>query len=176
MLNDSRIKDLSGKRFGRLVAILPTEERINRNIVWLCECDCGKQLGIKSCHLINGRTQSCGCLRNDSAKTTHTNHGKAHSKINHVWASMKQRCLNPNNKGFPNYGGRGITVCQEWQDSFQAFYDYVSRLPHFGEDGYSLDRINNDGNYEPGNVKWSTRAEQNRNRRCFRKKVKDYIQ
>ena len=93
------------------------------------------------------------------------------SKINGVWKDMKKRCFNTNCKAFEDYGGRGITVCQEWQDSFETFYGYVSQLPHFGEPGYSLDRINNDGNYEPGNVKWSTCKEQNNNRRNTRKAI-----
>lgn len=78
---------------------------------------------------------------------------------------MKQRCNNPNDHGYKNYGGRGIKVCKEWEDSFQAFYDYVSVLPHFGEEGRSLDRIDNEGDYEPGNVRWATRKEQNFNKR-----------
>lgn len=78
---------------------------------------------------------------------------------------MNHRCFNENDKNFSNYGGRGITVCDEWRKDFVAFYEYVSKLEHFGEDGYSLDRINNDGNYEPGNVRWANRVEQGRNKR-----------
>lgn len=78
---------------------------------------------------------------------------------------MIQRCKNPNSKKYVDYGGRGIAVFKEWQQSFDMFYAYVSKLPHFGERGYTLDRINNDGNYEPGNVRWATRTEQNRNTR-----------
>lgn len=78
---------------------------------------------------------------------------------------MRNRCFKTSHKNYKDYGGRGITVCKEWNESFQAFYDYVSQLPHFGEEGYSLDRIDNDGNYEPSNVKWSTWNEQANNRR-----------
>ena len=78
---------------------------------------------------------------------------------------MKDRCFNERNKRFFDWGGRGITVCDEWKNSFQAFYDHVSQLPHFGEEGYSIDRINNDENYEPGNVRWATVKEQNNNKR-----------
>lgn len=91
---------------------------------------------------------------------------------------MRRRCLNPNYKDYKGYGGRGITVCEEWKNSFQAYYDYVSKLPHYGEKGYSLDRIDNDGNYEPGNVRWATAKEQanNRRKRKFRKPGDDYVE
>lgn len=85
---------------------------------------------------------------------------------------MKKRCYNPKDEHFKYWGARGIAVCDEWLQSFQAFYDYVSQLPHFGEKGYTLDRINNDGNYEPGNVRWATAKEQIHNRRISIKKGK----
>ena len=89
------------------------------------------------------------------------------SNIYYVWSQMKNRCNNPKYKKYCDYGGRGIKVCDEWENSFQAFYEYVSQLPHYGEEGYSIDRINNDGNYEPGNVRWATKLEQRHNqRRC----------
>lgn len=168
-MSKGKIKNLEGQRFGRLLVLEMTQKRINRNVVWSCLCECGKYAEVKSGDLIRGRTKSCGCFRVDTAVETHTFHGKRNTKINFIWGSMKQRCLNANNKGFKNYGGRGIKVCDEWKNSFQAFYDYVSKLPHFGEKGYSLDRINNDGNYEPGNVRWATRKEQSNNRRCTRR-------
>ena len=152
-----------------------TEKRIRRNVVWLCVCDCGNCVEIRGGDLQSGRTRSCGCLRADSAKETHSIHGKAHSKIHFVWLSMKNRCFNNKAQGFRNYGGRGIRVCDEWKNDFQSFYDYVSQLPHFGEDGYSIDRINNDGNYEPGNVRWATQKEQVNNRRNSRKSTEDLV-
>lgn len=90
------------------------------------------------------------------------------SKIYSVWENMKTRCFNIKSKDYPGYGARGITVCPEWKNDFQAFYDCVSQLAHFGEAGYSLDRIDNDGNYEPGNVRWTTAKEQANNRRVVR--------
>lgn len=167
-MNDTKALDLVGQRFGRLTVIERCGSRYGR-ASWRCRCDCGNEIIATSGNLVE-RTRSCGCYQKDRAKESQTLHGMAHTKINFIWIAMKQRCSNPKNQGFKNYGGRGIKVCQEWQDSFEAFYDYVSQLPHFGEPGYSLDRINNDGNYEPGNVKWSTKTEQNQNRR----KVKHY--
>jgi len=93
-------------------------------------------------------------------------HGLSNTKAHKVWLDMRARCFNPKKERYKNYGGRGITVCKEWagSDGFQAFYDYVSKLEHFGEEGYSLDRINVNGNYEPGNIRWATDAQQKRNR------------
>ena len=175
------IKNIAGKRFGKLVALYPTNERNAGNIVWLCQCDCGKFFKTTCTSLITGRTLSCGCMRkqkaseNAKAGNNRRTHGMSKSKIYYVWMQMKNRCHNPESAAFKNYGGRGITVCEEWKNSFQAFYDYVSQLPHFNEEGYSLDRINNDGNYEPNNVRWATRAEQNNNKRNTGRKMKNGI-
>ena len=139
---------------------------------WLCRCDCGNEVVVIGNNL-KKEAFSCGCFQKEMAKRAKTTHGKAHSKLHYVWVAMKQRCFNPKVKNFKDYGGRGITVCDEWKNDFQAFCDYVSKLPHFGEDGYSLDRINNDGNYEPGNVRWATRTEQNQNRRKRKDGIKN---
>lgn len=155
--------DLTGQRFGRLLAIKRCGTKYGQS-AWLCRCDCGNEKVITASNL-KFNTVSCGCYHKEIAKESNTVHGKAHTRLAYSWNAMKQRCFNQKHKAYKNYGGRGITVCQEWKDSFQAFYDYVSALPHFGEKGYSLDRINNDGNYEPNNVKWSTKTEQNNNRR-----------
>lgn len=114
---------------------------------------------------MSGNTNSCGCYREERVIESTRKHGMACTKLGHVWSHMNQRCSNPNDKNYKNYGARGIKVCDDWKVDFQAFYDHVSKLPHFGQPGYSIDRIDNDGNYEPGNVKWSTALEQNNNRR-----------
>lgn len=88
------------------------------------------------------------------------------SKIYGVWQGIKYRCNNPNCSNFKNYGARGISISPLWEHDFQAFYDYVSALPHYGEEGYSIDRIDNDGNYEPGNVRWATKSQQGENTRA----------
>lgn len=173
-MSRGKIKDLTGIRFGRLVAVAKTEERIDRRVVWECKCDCGNMHHVQSNSLLSGKTRSCGCLEREHQKKfgeARTTHHQSRDKFYYLWQGMKQRCSNNNHKNYKDYGGRGITVCDEWKNSFEAFRDYVSQLPHFGESGYTLDRINNDGNYEPGNVKWSTQIEQCNNRRPKRKKV-----
>lgn len=161
----SKLKDITGHKFNRLTVVSRAENSKNGKAMWLCKCDCGNTLIVWGSNLRNGHTKSCGCLQKE--KTTNRNlvHGKACTNIHSTWKSMTQRCCNPNATSFKYYGARGISVCEEWKRDFQAFYDYVSQLPHFGEEGYSIDRINNNGNYEPGNVKWSTRKEQSSNRR-----------
>jgi hypothetical protein len=156
--------DMIGKRFGRLTVIAEGEKH-HRKCTWVCQCDCGNITApIDGHNLRRGATKSCGCLKLEKLIERSTSHGKSHSWIYRVYAGMKNRCYNPQDKHFCRWGGRGITVCDEWKNSFQAFYDYVSQLPHFGEKGYSLDRINNDGNYEPGNVRWATNETQCNNR------------
>lgn len=157
--------NLMGQRFGRLTVVEQNLAAKNGSYTWICKCDCGNiTKPIRGDCLRNGHRKSCGCIKKEVCGKF-TTHGKSESQPYTTWTMMKQRCFNPHACGFQNYGGRGITVCDEWKDNFQAFYDYVSKLPHFGEVGYSLDRINNDGNYEPGNVRWATRYEQQNNRR-----------
>mgnify|MGYP007112382901 CR=1 FL=1 len=152
-----------------MVALKREEEKKNGCYLWTCKCDCGNVVLVPSGYL--PRKKSCGCLVSETASRTASTgnnrrtHGMKGTKIYHVWEVIKYRCLNENNSQWKNYGGRGITICDEWKNDFKTFYDYVSELPHYGEEGYSIDRIDNDGNYEPGNCKWSTRLEQNTNKR-----------
>lgn len=164
-----KIKDLTGKRFGRLAVLAITNKRINRHVVWECLCDCGNKHFVQSNSLLSGKTQSCGCFMTESRGMARITHHQSNEKIYVVWQGMRKRCFSRYHKNYKDYGGRGIVVCDEWNESFQAFYDYVSQLPHFGEKGYSLDRINNDGNYEPGNVQWATQKEQMNNTRKTKK-------
>lgn len=161
--------DLTGQIFGNLVVVKRVEDHVTcggqKKKMYLCKCSCGNMKVIQSASLRNGRTKSCGCINLAKLKAGRTTHGMRKTRLYGEWAGMKTRCFNPNSQRFSDYGGRGITVCEEWKNDFKSFYDYVSQLPHFGEEGYSLDRINNDGNYEPGNVKWSTAKEQNFNQR-----------
>lgn len=159
-----RAKDITGQRFNLLVAISPAAN-VKKEIHWLCRCDCGKETICSGGNLRSGHTKSCGCLKAQAQQYGSVTHGMTHTSIYHTWNKMRQRCQNPNHDRFADYGGRGIRVCDTWSNSFEAFHDYVSRLSHFNESGRSLDRINNDGNYEPGNVRWATRVQQNRNTR-----------
>lgn len=156
--------NLAGQRFGKLVALGPVGRK-RHEIIWECRCDCGNETTVITNSLRSGATQSCGCLHRQRASEASLTHGMSHDPIFYTWKSMKQRCANPNSATYGNYGGRGIDVCDEWQNSFVTFYSYVSSLPNYGKKGYTLDRENNDGNYEPGNMRWATRVEQNHNKR-----------
>lgn len=156
------LKDLTGQKFGRLT-VVDYAGSVKGVAYWKCLCDCGVvRERIQSRHLCSGTTKSCGCLGREVLLKVHTVHGMYHLPENKVWNSMKQRCLNPRCHAYEDYGGRGITVCRRWIDSFADFYADVGPRPSAQ---HSLDRIDNDGNYEPGNVRWSTMSQQNRNMR-----------
>ena len=157
-------KDLTGQKFGRLTVIERAPNKFKKTM-WRCRCDCKKEIITRSDSLLNGRTKSCGCLQKENANGHTPTHGMSKATIYRKYVSIKNRCLNLKAENFPRYGGRGIKIYPEWIDNFQSFYDYVSALPHFGEKGYSLDRIDNNGNYEPNNLRWADRKTQGRNKR-----------
>lgn len=167
-----RAKDITGQRFGRLIALGPVDHNNFGRLKWLCRCDCGNETITNGESLRRGATQSCGCLGKENAKKSNTKHGLRRHRLYRIWYAMIQRCTNPNDGAWKNYGQRGISVCGEWRVSFRSFFDHVSALPNCNRKGYSIDRINNDGNYEPGNVKWSTAKEQRHNRRDARRTEK----
>ena len=152
--------DLTGQSFGS-VRVMGFAGIRSRNAMWMVKCCCGSLLIVAGKNLQSGRNQSCGCQRRPF-----TTHGLAYEPIYHIWRSMLARCYNPNHKSYSNYGGRGIKVCREWRGSVQAFAEYMGPRP---TPDHSLDRYpNNDGNYEPGNVRWATWAQQAANRRTAR--------
>lgn len=163
------MKDLRNMKFGRLTAIKPTNKRHNKYVIWECKCDCGNIIEVQSSYLSKEKRgrKSCGCLMSDAKKVHgHTSSNGYRSKTYRSWDGMKQRCLNPNNPKYDLYGGRGITVCERWLNSFENFLEDMGERPN----ETSIDRINNDGNYEPLNCKWSTIEEQNNNRRRYANK------
>lgn len=161
-------KNITGQRFGRLAALGPTSRDRNKHTVWLCQCDCGNTTHVTLQSLRGGTTRSCGCLYREDIGRRSKTHGKSHTPLYNTWQHMRMRCANGNDKNYGDYGGRGITVCAEWQTSYESFADHVSQLPNFRVKGYTLDRIDNDGNYVPGNVRWVLHRVQIRNRRNTR--------
>lgn len=157
--------DLTGRRFGRLVALGPISKSLSTQIIWRCVCDCGNSSDVISQSLRSGATISCGCWKSESFARAKTTHGLSKTRLYRVWKGMVTRCTNANVPGYKDYGGRGIKIFPNWLDDFQVFFDHVRLLDNCENVGYSLDRINNNGNYEPGNVRWATRTEQNRNSR-----------
>ncbi len=145
---------LLGKRFKNLI-VLSKSEYVGDQHMWLCRCDCGNEVIVRGGNLTSGTTRSCGCKR--GAK-----HGLSHTPEYGVWSSMKARCLNPRDSAWRYYGGRGITVCNSWLDSFVNFYEDMGPRPN---PSYSIDRIDSDGNYEPSNCKWASPQEQWDNRK-----------
>lgn len=153
--------DLTGQRFGRLMVVKHIGTR-SKSALWKCLCDCGTETEVVYGSLISGYTKSCGCLHREIAKEMMTTHGMRGTKLYKVWNNMLQRSNNLNNKYYSDYGGRGITVCDEWRE-FLPFYNWAMTNGYL--EGLSIDRINNDGNYESSNCKWSTMKEQSNNRR-----------
>lgn len=155
----AHVKDISGSIFSRLTVIAFDRIERNRFPYWLCRCECGTLKSIRGAALKSGQTKSCGCLNRE--RQTETRHGMWGTKEYWAWALAKNRCRNPRNKGYRNYGGRGITFAAEW-DTFERFFADMGPCPT----GYSLDRIDNNAGYKPGNCRWTTRSVQMRNTRC----------
>jgi hypothetical protein len=166
-----RFTDLGGQVFGRwtVLAIHPKLCRSSSGYyyfgLWTCVCACGTRRLVRGDGLREGRSTNCGCVRREKLRKLATTHGMTGTRAYYCWQDILQRCFNPRDAWYHCYGARGITVCDEWL-SFENFYADMGDPP----DGLSIDRINNDGNYEPGNCRWATRAVQNANRRPTKRK------
>lgn len=156
--------DITGSKIGRLRVIKLADRRDwkNRRAHWVVQCECGSDpFVLSSDNLLRARSKSCGCLRKEMKPAL--KHGMSNTAEYRAWSSMIQRCINPNNSGYNHYGGRGIRVHPDWFN-FLRFYEDVGPKPY---PEYSLDRINTDGHYEPGNVQWSTKSWQTKNQRRY---------
>lgn len=151
--------NLSGMRFGRLV-VIERDRTFGKSVAWICKCDCGNIHTTRPYDLKSGKVSSCGCYQSESR----TKHGGSYLPEYYVWAGMKDRCTNKNNKYFSYYGGRGIKVCEQWND-FKNFFADMGPRPG---NKYSIDRIDENKDYEPGNCRWATKTEQSRHFRTFK--------
>lgn len=158
----SAVINLIGKTFGQLRVTERAANDKRGRARWVCICACGNNAVAVGYLLRTSAAKSCGCMRATILATHAIKHRLSDTPEHYIWRGMKQRCYNPNNKSFKNYGGRGITICDRWQNSFENFLADMGKKP---SPTHSIDRVNNDGNYEPANCRWATNQEQSDNKR-----------
>ena len=164
-------KDLTGQKFGRLLVVAEFSLGV-KVVTWECLCDCGNISFISTSTLNCGNTKSCGCLAKEITSKRFTTHGARHTRLYTSYTSMQSRCNIPSSTAYSNYGGRGISVCSDW-DSFVTFQTWS--IFNGYKEGLSLDRIDTNGNYTPENCRWVSQLIQTRNRRAYKNKTSKYI-
>ena len=164
--------DLTGLKFGRLTVIekagVTGQGKRGSRSLWRCKCDCGNEKVVVRNSIVTGNTQSCGCLGRETKKAMHLKHGMSKTRLWNIWINMRGRCERKSDASYPYYGGRGISICDEWHD-FEAFKNWA--ISHGYTDELTIDRKNPNGDYCPENCCWASRKEQSRNRRTTKKVV-----
>lgn len=166
MAKNQRLIDLSGQTFGRWIAIHQDGNNSRGGALWHCRCKCGTVRTVLGQDLRSGKSTSCGCAKAETAGLLRRTHGASGSRLYNIWKGMRARCNNPNNPRYDNYGGRGITICDDW-NRFQLFAAWAASVGY--RDGLSIERMDVNGNYEPDNCMWAGAAVQSANRRFVKK-------